>query len=571
MTDTEVATVLPRELRLGAPPTMPQARSYLFRQQSTLQSYGDGQQIQINIPRLQRSYLRKDSYLRFALNVEETLKGTNNLDTKLVLDSAGAFGLIEKIEVLDYLGSTVLESISGLPQLMALLIDMGIPEVKCESNGDCSMGLSGGHTASSDVPFAYNFANDTYDVKSFKIEGGMYNRLPWHGKQADAYSNADVATADSKRNYNYEFALPLPSFLGFLSKKMVPLHNGFTILITLTSKVENAFFVSKSVDSHVAASSNINGAATIGSVTTGIHPLLTDVADTKTGYKEPKPFENTYTMNLTDVYMECQILELGPVAESMLLSSTQGQPLIVHTKSFRNYVTSVGPKVQEFNVNLNLNVASLTNVLWFMRSQDQLTNINHCSIGNRTRNMLWRWFFQYGSTTLPQNNGVTAMGSAYPSAANTDAKRYLVAENKATESFNELMKSRPVVVERCRIARENYCWDKKFGKAVVPTTGTAASDALSAILNSSQLTYPYQGMTFPTGKFACGLNLELATGKQGDLICGLNTNGMNTSIRGVFHPLFTDYMDPGSVRVDAYAEYDAFVNISPGIATTVSF
>ena len=45
----EVPTVLPKELRLDAPPTMPQARSYLFRQQSTLQSYGPGSTIQINI------------------------------------------------------------------------------------------------------------------------------------------------------------------------------------------------------------------------------------------------------------------------------------------------------------------------------------------------------------------------------------------------------------------------------------------------------------------------------------------------------------------------------------------
>ena len=73
------------------------------------------------------------------------------------------------------------------------------------------------------------------------------------------------------------------------------------------------------------------------------------------------------------------------------------------------------------------------------------------------------------------------------------------------------------------------------------------------------------------GKFACGLNLELCSGKEGEIICGLNTNGMNTSIRGFFHPNYTDYMDPAGVRVDAFAEYDAFVNISPGIASTVSF
>jgi len=566
MTDTEVATVLPRELRLGAPPTMPQARSYMFRQQSTLQSYSDGQQIQINIPRLQRSYLRKDSYLRFALNVEETLAGVNALAKQsFVFDSAGSFGLIEKIEVLDYLGSTVLESISGVPQLMALLIDLGLPDVKPDSNGDCAMGLAAGATAASQVALEppADTSTATPTIKPVDIFGGVYSRLPWHGKSAKSYDNSNTLTTGAVRNYNFEFALPLPSFLGFLSKKMVPLHNGFTILITLVSNVSTAAFISRGTEGYVTVPTT--GTTTVATAST----IPTATLNATSAYEEPNVSTNTYKMSLTDVYMQCQILELGPVAESMLLSSTQGQPLIVHTKSFRNYVTSVAPKVQEFNLNLNLNVASLTNILWFMRSQDQLNSISHCSIGNRTRNMLWRWFFQYGSTTLPQNNGISAMGSTYPSAATTTAQKYTVAENKATECFTELMKSRPVDIERSRIARENYCWDYKFGKAIVYKSNT--DNAMKSVLNLTSFNFPYEGMAYYTGKFACGLNLELATGKQGDLICGLNTNGMNTSIRGVFHPLFTDYMDPGSVRVDAYAEYDAFVNISPGIATTVSF
>ena len=57
--------VLPKELRLGAPATMPQSRSYMFKQQAALSNYAPRDTIQINLPRLQRSYLTKDSYLEF--------------------------------------------------------------------------------------------------------------------------------------------------------------------------------------------------------------------------------------------------------------------------------------------------------------------------------------------------------------------------------------------------------------------------------------------------------------------------------------------------------------------------
>jgi len=71
------------------------------------------------------------------------------------------------------------------------------------------------------------------------------------------------------------------------------------------------------------------------------------------------------------------------------------------------------------------------------------------------------------------------------------------------------------------------------------------------------------------GRFAAGLDLELVSGRSNDLICGMNTNGMNTSIYATFDPEYIG--DVKQCRVDAWAEYDAFVNISPGIATTVSF
>jgi hypothetical protein len=646
---TEVATVLPNELRLGAPATMPQARSYMFRQQSTLQNYGSGNQIQINIPRLQRSYLRKDSYLKFNVDITETGDMSlnnplqiNSTAPTLTFDSAGAYGLIQKIEIFDYLGSTVLESISEVPQLMALLLDLGIPGIDHSTNGQAAMGLETGYTSSDSIN-SYPTSTTANAARQTVFNQNTKLRAASSGRTLVSWGNNGQATTSSTREnyYSAEFAIPLPSFLGFLSKKMVPLHNGFTILITLSNPTTALFTPGQSIGApaivcgagvtvtsaawNAAGSTDDNPndggptfkfTAPFGTTanappvkgsqisTAGFEPdqynatfqvvdstyntvtVATSVA-TNPGavttygtinignntyfYNHPNltipaASNGNYTMNVTDVYMDCQILELGPVAESMILSSTGGQPLVVHTKSFRSYVGNVNKAAQEFILNLNLNVASMTNLLWMMRSKDQLDKINHQSIGNRTRNMLQRWVFQYGSTSLPQNNGIQTMGTTYPSKASSLFLKYLTAESKCSEGYHELLKARPIDVQNCRILQENFSWDYKWGGILSDST---ADTSLRDLMNTFSFSFPNSKPTLFPGKFAAGLTLELANNKSGDLISGLNTNGMNTSIRGVFHPLFSDYQD--DVRVDAYAEYDAFINISPGIATTVSF
>lgn len=553
--DSEVATVLPRELRLGVPPTMPQARSYLFRQQSTRSSpYDPSNTIQINIPRLQRSYLRKDSYLRFTVDLAST-----NASYNLTLDSAGAFGFFEKIEVFDYLGSTVLESISGVPQLAALLLDLGMETMVNNTVGNALAGL-GTETAST---WSINFNDTAALTQTYTTSMGV--RPPSFGRTLEPHSakGDDVGT-----NATAEFAIPLISFLGWLSKKMVPLHNGFTIMLTLASQATPIFAWQQA-----AANASVpiqQGYMTVsGTTVAGVSAAATDAALTSL-----KP-----TWQVRDVYMTCQILELGPVAESMLLSSSQGQPLIVHTKSFRNYTgtisnttpgTTYGPS--EWQLQLNLNVASLTNVFWFMRDQSQL-NVSYLpSVGQRTRNFLSRWWFQYGSTSLPQNNGIICFGQNLPSSttyytADTtgqNVNEYNALCLNATEGYQELMKARPVTWGNNRLDLWSYCSEWCYGKGNDPSAGAVITG-----LNLGKGVYPSPNSFLGLPKFACGLNLELCSGKQGDLVCGLNTNGMNTSIRAQFHPSFLKWMQ--SCQVDAYAEYDAFINISPGIATTVSF
>jgi hypothetical protein len=656
---SQIATVLPKELNLGVPPKMPQARSYLFRQQSTLASTSPTGTVTINIPRLQRSYLRKDSYLRFRVNGSWTPSDATL--GKLHLDSAGAYGFFDRIEIFDYLGSTVLESISGIPQLSALLMDMGMKEFVDGKNGTAGAGLGfdysvNGSGMRTPGPGATTGATT---AGTGRISQGGFVFSATAGSLVASSAGSGITVP-----FTHEFCIPLPSFLGLLSDKMVPLHNGFTIVLTLSTR-RMPFFISANQDTAI-------------SVTTV--PAVSGVAYTNPTYAEPQ--DGALQWELTDCAMNCQILELGPVAESMIMSSTQGTPLVVYTKSFRNYVgvikgatwpaanvtyatstadivfpyivstsndavtttgavsspgtitanatgytninelraavqTAMGGTFQvnttgnrlvisnstafvvaagdgwaglniavgsqttgnvaptstgqsEFVLNMNLNVASLTDILWIMRPSSQLDSLLYQSYGNRTRNFLQRWQLQYGSTILPQSNGIQAMSNYIPSrygavtsSGITKSKAYEFASIGCLESFQELMKSRPVTLAHSRIDDQSYGWDAKFNDNL--DKRSTADNVQLVNLNGIM---PSATSSIGMGRFAAGLNLQLANNHEG-IISGLNTNGMNTSIRGIFHPTYTDIMD--SVRVDAWAEYDSFVNISPGIATTVSF
>lgn len=506
------AQILPKELRLAAPPTMPRARSYLYKQQSTQSSYNMGETIQINLPRLQRSYLTKDSYLKFAVQLAGGGNGST-ASTAVCFDTPGAFGLIDKIEVYDYLGSTLLESTSGHGQLMGLLMDLG--------------------SDMTDVSTHHNFTSGTFVNR---LTGGITTTTP-NGATGNVEADTGVAadgagarwvtlsgapllltgTAATEVYYTREFAIPLLSFLGLLSTKYAPMHNGYTINITL------------------------NPAATAFGITSNLS------TDTTHALQATAAAASKITVaKVIDVYYCCQILELGSEAEALLAASTGGQPLIVPTKAFRNYVGSFDGSSSAYRLDLNLNVASLTNILWMMRPTT-LTNSAPSSaayartLSERIRNYLQTWYFQYGSSILPQSSGIQCRSK------NTNKQYGASGQYDASEAYIELLKARhawnqPVHNQKLTIAE--YTQD-------VPTA--------NAILNVATSTQAC--------RFAAGLDLELVSGRSNDMVCGMNTNGMNTSIYANFDSTKT----PVPVKVDAWCEYDAFINVMPGIATTVSF
>lgn len=532
------AQVLPKELRLQAPATMPQARSYMFKQPAVLSQYTEGQTIQINVPRLQRSYLTKDSYLKFQVELvylnNATTSGTNSADKfrndSIVWDTPGALGMIDKIEVYDYLGSTLLESTSGHGQLMATLLDFSVASPAIDTHyATTNDTIAGPILAMSEFtkgaadPQVGSKTNPTAVSQQFTQ---FRQQVPTSGQPMmnNALSTATPHTAGNTQTIYAEYSLPLFSFLGSLSTKYAPLHNGFTIMITLNTWA--------TAMGHVLLASN---AAT---------PVFAKYTEATITDYTPTNRINSSTSYIKNVNLCCQILELGPVAESMLLSSTGGQPLTIPTKAYRNYVGTIPAGSSSYRLDLNLNVASLTNLLFIQRHTAYVTGTNSFaakSLSGRARNYLQNWNFQYGSSILPQTTGITCRGR--PGQTDVEATDYY------QEAYAELLKSRHLYINsqyNSVINRDSFTLD------VYPNTNWVLS-----LYN-----------TTTRGTFACGLDLELVSGRSNDLVCGMNTNGMNTSIELNFD---TTNGTPIATRLDCWCEYDAFVNISPGIATTVSF
>lgn len=568
---TTQAEVLPRELRLGAPPTMPQARSYLFKQKSTLSEYPEKSVIQINIPRLQRSYLSNDSYLQFTVELTATPGGVTDAaaaakfwnQLSVCLDNPGAYGIIDKIEVYDYLGSTLLESTAGHGQLASLILD-------CMSSNTTTRKMTayagtGKSITAQNFDLAVNYGNPTnqwvawsgtYPTAPPASNVGVGDSTsvfgPISGQAFNFAANptgfASLAAANAVQTVSREFSIPLFSFLGLLSPKYAPLHNGFTLQITLNSQAI------------ALGENNWNVTDTTKSITGSI-----------SSYK------------IKDVFYCAQVLELGPVAESMLLSSTQGNPLIVHSKAYRNYVTNMEPNTSQFRMDLNLNVASLSAILWIMRPTENLganAKVSR-SLSQRIRNYLSSWYFQYGSSILPQTTGIKAQSSntyGYTSTALGTSEAFIELM-KAVRKNNDMALDTAFTDQNFRVDTQmtiaasavagSFPWTQTNVDPNSPTPLLTPWNQRDISIGNSTATQGVFTTKHDTGRFACGLNLELSPEHSYELISGLNTNGMNISINASFSQ--SKIGSQQKCQIDAWCEYDAFINVTPGLATTVSF
>ena len=502
---------MPSELNLSAPPTIPQARTYVSKQQSEYTEYelNKGTKIRFDIPRLQRSYLMKDSFVRFRLNMD--LNPASVDDYIVAFDRAGVFGLIERIEVYDYLGGTLLEQTNNIPSLATLLMDL---------DGDI-FDSCGKKQANMGIQTAVAIDDNTIsDPQTF------YVRAPVTGT---AIADLNVNTPPLGTNgyfVSIELVLPVMSFLGMWSDKYVPLHNGFSVYFYLNS-IQNA--------------------------------LIARYRDASQNPPTEPVVENVWITNAEYV---CQIMELGEQAESIVMAS---EPLIIHSKQYRHFsdIIKGGGFQSNFRFDLNLNVVSLRNIMFAMSPVFYKNTLLYPSYGHRIRNFLENWNFQYGSSYLPEIAGIACRSPTIPSSKSgyeflTYGSDYYKAIGY-TQALEELSKC-SLNSDITNVDKQSYMIDTAF----------AQGDPYKASITTAPCPFIY-GVGVSTnpdfiGKFAAGLNTRLS---KKNTVSGIDTNGLQLSINGNFNIENRDNMI--DAIIDVWAEHDSFVQIIPGVASTVTF
>lgn len=508
--------IIPSEVQFVAPPSIPQARSYLFRQQSELLEYdvNKGQKVQINIPRLQRSYLMKDSYLRFRLNIDFTPSATAQ---KLYFDRCGAHGLFDRIEVYDYLGGTLLEQTQNVPALVTLLNDLD--QSFCSYNGKLQAleqmeGCNVQPTAILDI----------YEIRTSPVGATIYNN----------------ETDTNAKFFTVEVCLPIMSFLGVYSDKYAPLHNGYTVNFYLNSPQQA--FISRSSNSDTTA-------------------------------QTPVQFDQVW---LSNIELCCQVLELGETAESLV---TANQPMVIASKQYRYFSdTILGNGLQSsLRLDMNLNVVSLRNIRWGMRPAVYQNNLVYPSTGYRIRNFLRNWNFQYGSSYLPEIAGITSRANSVP-VSRQGVRNYVYSSGAGTtddyykalgynQAYMELIKTIDFPYAEIAINRTEYAIDlgcpgvssNTKSPYMGPLTGT---DAIIPF----PITSVAGSLPSIAGKFAAGLDTRLS---RKSAVSGIDTNGLQLTLNAEFDQ--NNVTNMTQAIIDVWAEHDAFVQIIPGVATTVTF
>lgn len=552
---------LPTELRMSAPPALPQARSYLFKQRSEYTEYdmGKSTKIRINIPRLQRTYLSKDSYLRFRLNLDVTSQVATANNTSVImgglyLDRAGAYSLFDRMEVYDYMGGTLIEQVNNLPALMVMLNDTMTPIESFNSKLQSTQGFEGsmvGVTSESPESFEFRTANS----------GERLFPEQWETKTTGQAAVTKYAT--------FEFAIPLPSFLGNFSKKFVPLHNGFSIDLFLNNV--NQAFISYGC---------IQAKAPVAAYNPKTDPPLAPSKYTPSPGLTQAEIGQVVITNawITNAELCAQVMELGNDAENLVLASNGSGPLVIPSTFYRYFTDLVkgsgeSDQTSTVGMDLNLNVVSLKNIRFGMRPAFYQNSLAYPAYGHRIRNFLENFSFRYGSSFLPELAGVSARSSTVPLSRVTGSTFLTsVDASKAdgfTQAYAELIKTGPPnhwndPLKLGSITPSEYHVDLLVGPALSdPRSNPTTLSRADFLLAPPPIGKYYTNVC---GKFMGGLDLRLSSK---EVVSGIDTNGLLVRLNMKFDD--DNLSEMVNAVLDVYAEHDAFVQVIPGVATTVTF
>ena len=215
--------------------------------------------------------------------------------------------------------------------------------------------------------------------------------------------------------------------------------------------------------------------------------------------------------SVSNIELVSSIVKLSDDAEAMVRKASGGVYRI-HGDSYRSYNQTLNAGVNNSTINIPAKVSSLKTLLIAHRYQDSIVAKHRPSITNRTKANMKEYFFQVGSTRLPQ-------------------KPVRCDDTHCAEAQVELQKSL-----------------HQFGKRGLALAYVSSQWTASTTLADS-------------GCFSVGLDCEAFSGKGEVLNQGISTISQPLHFIGVYDSL------PGACVVTTFAHFDQIIEIdSQGLA-----
>jgi hypothetical protein len=541
--------------------------------------------VKIQIPPISKTYFTKDVKLHFDLDISyyenttdnmqviaDTLTGTGTGELNLrksitygffgravdntpnpntvyfqtmskpfpTLDINGPYGLINRIQVHDYLGTTLIEDIQSHDVLTAVMSDFMFTNDNVEifrpemSSEEPTFGGAVFKPPAS-LPF-----NSVHEFEDFMMK--PYNTtITW--------TTAPIVEPMKPVSIpRYHATLDLFSFLGKLSQKFVPLHNGFTISFTL-----NRF------DVPIGFSNGGNPA--------GVSPPNNELVGFVRGYtgvngqgvpntSESLPVYFKPTLNeasIKNMYIKSTLIEVDQQLDDQIEKVVQCVGYKYQLDYFPNADTN--EKQVELTRRLLPQLKSLRRVLVGQRPRFNPSDVRKQRLGFRVKNFIDKSALLFNKSIISsiESNleAYNALRSCYG-----PIDKYLTMSDFGVE----------------------YESNSQFGDQSWLMNTMKLREFLNAIQIKLNSQADYSAFWFDASFYDREVS-ELYGNQGKHLLCfdcvvpGSTANtvaGIDTSSNVVEYQLKST-KGVESVNIDVFLEHDAFVHVDPGKATAVSF
>lgn len=460
------------------------------------------------------------------------------------LATCGPYGFFSEIQVYDYLGTTLLETIKGHDVWSAFMADFNDFDPNLNSLRPTITTLN-----AFNVPFetrfpAINYLDTSNQYQNFDTLLRTFNNvvvnIPTVEPTGPVQFIQNVLISETAPRY---WRIDLLGFMGKASQKFAPVHNGFTIKLIVNDPRKAIVMANGVGDDFIFIDA----------------PAVLNPSDYPYGPQKWLCQGSVTDFFVSDCYLKTELLEVSSEIDSRI-------DKVLHVK-MRDYIQHPSSDI-EFNIPFQKR--SLTKLIVFERFVDTYGDIltrsplsyrtrypgdSHEKLGYRVNNHV--------ETAVLKYNDARVVSYRLPEIEES-IFRYM------GDDFNKIyMDQQSFFGELSNI---DYIKGTRGLQTLFMPYQTMMDRIFRPGTNFNNLYYEYiteynkignQNM----GKFAMVFDLELP-GFTNNNVCGIDTT---KSWLTMHIERDQKYFDPKLTNLDLFGEYDAFIHVDPGKTTSVSF